>query len=129
VSQRDLAALAPDDLVAVAAGRGPHAEHAWRLLVERNVHLDHLPEQAADDPPPGERLQRDEQRTAVRQAFAGLPPACQDLLRLLTTDPPVPYAEIETLLDMAHGSIGPTRRRCLEKLRSTPPMVALLVDR
>ncbi len=189
VSQRDLAALAPADLVAVAVGRGRDAEQAWRLLVERHVHLvwkvvrcfglpteasweayqstwlraierldtlrdptrfsgwlatiarhealaiirarnktmpsATLPEEATDDPPVGERLQRDEQRTAVRAAFALLPPSCQDLLRLLTADPPVPYAEIETMLDMSHGSIGPTRRRCLDKLRSTPPMVAL----
>ena len=29
-----------------------------------------------------------------------------------------PYEEIERRLDMKHGSIGPTRRRCLEKLRA-----------
>lgn len=173
-------------------GRGPDAEQAWGLLVERHVRLvwkvvrcyglpeeasweayqstwlraierldtlrdpssfsgwlatvarrealavirarskavpsDTLPEQVADDPPQGERLQRHEQRAAVRAGFASLPPACQDLLRLLTADPPVPYAEIETLLDMSHGSIGPTRRRCLDKLRSTPAMAALLAD-
>ncbi len=77
-------------------------------------------------PPPGERLQRDELCRTVREGFACLPQGCQDLLRLLTADPPVAYSEIERLLAMSHGSIGPTRRRCLDKLRNTAAMVAYL---
>ncbi len=81
---------------------------------------------ADDAPPVGERLHRDELCRSVRQGFASLPQSCQDLLRLLAADPPVPYNEIERLLGMAHGSIGPTRRRCLEKLRNTAAMAAYL---
>lgn len=88
-----------------------------------------LPEPTADGPASDERLQRDELRTAVREGLARLSPACQDLLRLLTAEPPVSYVEIEKLLGMAHGSIGPTRRRCLEKLRATPAMATYLSER
>jgi len=190
VSDRDLADLAPGELVSVAAGRGPDAAEAWRLIVEQHVQLvwkvvrcfglpkeaseeayqstwlraierldtlrdpdsfpgwlasiarrealgvirarnkvvpsGGLPEQMADDPAPGERIHREEVQAAVREGFTCLPRSCQDLLRLLTTDPPVAYREIERLLDMAHGSIGPTRQRCLEKLRKTPTMAAYL---
>jgi RNA polymerase sigma factor (sigma-70 family) len=85
-----------------------------------------LTEPTADDPPPDDRPQRHELQQAVREGFARLPRECQDLLRLLSADPPVPYKEIEQLLDMPRGSIGPTRSRCLEKLRKTPPMVAFI---
>lgn len=85
-----------------------------------------LPDQPAEDPPVGDRLQRDELCEAVRTAFASLPPRCRDLLRLSSMDPPIPYREIEELLEMSHGSIGPTRQRCLEKLRKTPALVAFL---
>ncbi len=58
-----------------------------------------------------------ELRDALRAALSHLSPACQELLRLLTVDPPLSYAEIGELLDLPHGSIGPTRQRCLDRLR------------
>jgi DNA-directed RNA polymerase specialized sigma24 family protein len=39
---------------------------------------------------------------------------------MLIQDPPVPYAEISARLGIPVGSIGPTRRRCLESLRRHP---------
>jgi hypothetical protein len=39
------------------------------------------------------------------------------LLTLLTSDPPTPYRDIAEALDMAIGSIGPTRARVLLVLR------------
>ena len=49
-------------------------------------------------------------------AFMLLPPRCQRLLRLLAVVV-VPYDEVAAALDMPIGSIGPTRARCLERLR------------
>lgn len=51
------------------------------------------------------------------RAFAQLSPPCQQLLRTLIADPPPHYAEVAAILDMPIGSIGPTRRRCLDCLR------------
>jgi RNA polymerase sigma factor (sigma-70 family) len=62
---------------------------------------------------------------AVRAGFAELGAECQHLLRLLVADPPLSYREIEAALDRPVGSIGPTRRRCLEKLRRTAALQAL----
>ena len=62
----------------------------------------------------------DELHGAVRPGFAALSARCQELLRLVTLDPPLSYAEVGDLLDMPHGSIGPTRQRCLDQLRGTP---------
>jgi RNA polymerase sigma factor (sigma-70 family) len=67
-----------------------------------------------------------ERQIALRDAFAHLDPRCQQLLGLLVHDPPVPYAEISTTLGMPVGSIGPNRARCLEKLRRSPPLAALI---
>jgi RNA polymerase sigma factor (sigma-70 family) len=54
---------------------------------------------------------------ALRAAFAGLPPRCQQLLSMLTSDPPRSYAEISAELGIPVGSIGPYRARCLDRLR------------
>ena len=67
-----------------------------------------------------------ERNATLREAFTRLPPGCQRLLALLIADPPVPYAEISTRLGMSVGSIGPTRRRCLDRLRRDPAIAALL---
>ena len=68
-----------------------------------------------------------ERRAALREAFADLPPRDQQLITLLLADPPVPYAEISARLGLAVGSIGLTRRRCLNRIRR-PPAVAALID-
>jgi RNA polymerase sigma factor (sigma-70 family) len=67
-----------------------------------------------------------ERHAALRQAVLELPPDSQRLLALLTADPPVPYAEISARLGIPAGSIGPTRHRCLDKLRRSPAIAALI---
>lgn len=49
-------------------------------------------------------------------AFQRLDRRCQGLLRLAVLVGP-PYAEVASTLKMPIGSIGPTRSRCLERLR------------
>ena len=68
-----------------------------------------------------------EHHAALRDAFARLPPGCQRLLTLLIADPPVPYAEISARLGIPAGSIGPNRKRCLDRL-SRDPVIAALVN-
>jgi RNA polymerase sigma factor (sigma-70 family) len=67
-----------------------------------------------------------ERHAALREAFTGLPPCCQQLIALVIEDPPVPYAQISARLGIPIGSIGPTRRRCLDKLRQHPAIAALI---
>jgi RNA polymerase sigma factor (sigma-70 family) len=67
-------------------------------------------------------LIRSDLHAAVVRALRRLPERCQQLLRLLSADPRPSYAEIEDLLAVPHGTIGPTRRRCLDQLRRTPEM-------
>ena len=72
---------------------------------------------ASSMPDLDERLLAEEQAQAVREAVATLPTRSQQLLQLLMADPPVSYTEISDQLGLPVGSIGPTRGRCLEKLR------------
>jgi RNA polymerase sigma factor (sigma-70 family) len=67
-----------------------------------------------------------ERHAALREAFAHLPPCCQQLIALLIKEPPVPYAEISARLGIPIGSIGPNRRRCLDKLRHHPAIATLI---
>jgi len=73
-----------------------------------------------------EELLKAERQAALREAFTCLPPGCQQLLAMLIQDPPAPYAQISAKLGIPVGSIGPTRRRCLDKLRSHPAIAALI---
>jgi RNA polymerase sigma factor (sigma-70 family) len=67
-----------------------------------------------------------ERHAALREALAQLAPRDQQLIAILTADPPVPYTEISARLGIPVGSIGPTRRRCLDKLRRHPAIAALI---
>ena len=71
-----------------------------------------------DDVVGSTRLEDDEQAVTLRAAWARLPERCQALLSLLLADPPASYDEIAEALAMPVGSIGPTRLRCLHRLRN-----------
>jgi RNA polymerase sigma factor (sigma-70 family) len=77
----------------------------WDDVVDREEPLD-------------SHLLRDERDGALWRAFRALDERCRTLLRVLMADPPPPYAEVSAALDIPVGSIGPTRQRCLAKLRT-----------
>lgn len=58
----------------------------------------------------------------LRAAFAQLEARCQQLLVLLMQTPQIPYVEISAIMGMPTGTIGPTRARCLAKLRQRPAL-------
>ena len=67
-----------------------------------------------------------ERNAALQAAFAELPPRCQRLLSMLISDPPHSYAAIHAELGIPVGSIGPQRGRCLERLRRSDVLAALV---
>jgi RNA polymerase sigma factor (sigma-70 family) len=75
-----------------------------------------LPDPGTDAPLDASLLANERDR-ALWTAFGGLSERCQMLLRILVADPPPSYEEVGEVLDMPIGSIGPTRQRCLERLR------------
>jgi RNA polymerase sigma factor (sigma-70 family) len=73
----------------------------------------------ADETPSLEAmLVEDEQAREVLVAFEGLSEDCRQLLRLLCADPPLSYEEIAEIVGRPIGSLGPTRSRCLDRLRA-----------
>lgn len=72
---------------------------------------------ADDNPGLDAAMIKDERDAALWTAFAQLDGLCRQLLRVLMADPPPAYAEVSEALDIPVGSIGPTRSRCLAKLR------------
>jgi RNA polymerase sigma factor (sigma-70 family) len=69
-------------------------------------------------PDPEQALLRSEREKALVRAFRCLSPDCQGLLRALLAEPRPTYAAVAAALDMPIGSIGPTRGRCLSRLRA-----------
>jgi RNA polymerase sigma factor (sigma-70 family) len=68
--------------------------------------------------PPDERLITDEMAAAARSAMDSLPVTWRSLVELLISEPTPTYEEIGADLGLPIGSIGPTRGRCVRRLRA-----------
>ena len=68
--------------------------------------------------PLDEALLAREQAAEARAALDTLPPTWRSLVELLTQDPPLSYERIGADLGVPIGSIGPTRGRCVRRLRA-----------
>ena len=112
--------------------REPAAISAWLTTVARReaIRVDRLSKRTV--PVDDERFEREPAATTdlddgaisrhdgaiVRSAIDRLGGRCRELLRLLYSTDELSYQEIGVMLDMPIGSIGPTRARCLERLRT-----------
>ncbi len=63
------------------------------------------------------RLLDDERDAALWRCFSALSERCRTLLRVLMATDANAYAEVSEALGLPIGSIGPTRMRCLARLR------------
>ena len=73
---------------------------------------------AADAPTVGAALEMLEEQAMVRLALASLPEGCRRLLLALYYEDPQPaYAQLARRWGMPIGSLGPTRARCVDRLR------------
>ena len=84
--------------------------------------------QFVDDVVIDEEILMAERNAGLRAALADLPPRCRQLMSMLLRDPPCSYSEISATLQIAMGSIGPQRARCLERLRRSDTLTALGAD-
>jgi len=95
---------------------------SWRARKAREraptVNADEIPETVDPGEPIEERVLAQERRQMVRDALAGLSPRCAELLRALAFSDAGDYATVARVLGMPQGSIGPSRGRCLAKLRT-----------
>jgi RNA polymerase sigma factor (sigma-70 family) len=73
---------------------------------------------ADEGPGVAEQAMAGEERRALWAALAQLSPRCQQLLRIVAFVPRPDYDAVATRLGIPRGSVGPTRGRCLAKLRA-----------
>jgi RNA polymerase sigma factor (sigma-70 family) len=90
---------------------------------ERPIPAGHVTLDGVDAGPVDGRLLVAERDAQLWAAFTGMSDRCQCLLRVLMASPPPSYEAVSAALEMPIGSIGPTRARCLSRLRE------LLVER
>jgi len=95
---------------------------AWRVRATARRQLPADQDLLADVPDEGpgseEQVILDDQRRALWAAIGQLSRRCQELLRIIAFTPRPDYAAVAAALGMPVGSIGPTRGRCLAKLRA-----------
>lgn len=111
--------------------RSPHALTSWLVTAARReawrvrtLARRQAPDQTAaldSSPDPGpepvDRLLIDERDNALWRHFQRLPERCRALLRVVAHVDRPDYGAVAEALGMPRGSIGPTRGRCLAKLR------------
>lgn len=112
--------------------RNPDAVGAWLVTTARREALRVLCQagrkhptadvyglEATDGPEQGPEAQAvaAQVNDVLWRCVDGLPLRYRTLLRLLMADPPASYRKISAALNMPIGSIGPTRARCLRRLR------------
>jgi RNA polymerase sigma factor (sigma-70 family) len=94
---------------------------AWRVRNWQSRHMaegTEILESTPDSgPDPDERLVSDERDRVLWRHFRRLPERCRTLLRIVAQVERPDYAMVAEAMEMPRGSIGPTRGRCLAKLR------------
>jgi RNA polymerase sigma factor (sigma-70 family) len=113
--------------------RQPERVGAWLATTTRREALRTVAAQRREEPRDDERawdqpaepqdapdaaLIHREERAQLLAALADLPPRQQQLLRVLSADPAPSYQEVADVMGMPVGSIGPTRARALQRLRT-----------
>ncbi|MGH9227057.1 MAG: RNA polymerase sigma factor [Acidimicrobiales bacterium] len=120
--------------------RDPERVGAWLAVTARNESLRQVRRARRDvpfDPTVDVRrpvgggevdcgLLTEERDQALWRAFKSLPPNCRVLLLMLTSDPALSYEEVSASLEIPVGSIGPTRGRCLDRLRNDSQLQSCL---
>lgn len=93
----------------------------WRLSrgSRREIGVEEVPEAPAQQLDPEAHAILSERQRVLWKHIESLSPRCQELIRVIAFADRPDYAAIAASLGMPVGSIGPTRGRCLEKLRTT----------
>ena len=116
--------------------RDPERLGGWLATTARNECLRQIRHSAREVPSELADFERGDSGTLDRdlltaerdrafwKAFTELGERCQALLRVLMAETEPSYQEVSAALDMPIGAIGPTRRRCLERLGQDPRLAA-----
>ncbi|MCW2849425.1 MAG: polymerase subunit sigma-70 [Marmoricola sp.] len=94
---------------------------AWRVAKQstrqRPVEDETIARRLPDEPAPEGQVVLDDDNARLWGCLSRLSERCQKLLRIVAAESRPDYTVIAASLGMPVGSIGPTRGRCLDKLR------------
>jgi RNA polymerase sigma factor (sigma-70 family) len=94
---------------------------AWRVAKQstrqRPVEDETIARRLPDEPAPESQVVLDDDNARLWDCLGKLSERCQKLLRIVAAESRPDYTVIAASLGMPVGSIGPTRGRCLDKLR------------
>lgn len=94
---------------------------AWRVSKQATrqqpVEDETISRKLPDGPAPEEQVVLDDDNARLWDCLGRLSERCQRLLRIVAAESRPDYSAIASALGMPVGSIGPTRGRCLDKLR------------
>ncbi len=94
---------------------------AWRVAKQsarqQPVEDETIAWRLPDEPAPEGQVVLDDDNARLWACLGRLPERCQRLLRIVAAESRPDYTAIAEQLGMPVGSIGPTRGRCLDKLR------------
>lgn len=121
--------------------REPDKFHVWMMTIARNEALSLSKRRqrfiavsdVPTDDPSGDgvdvdvlaEVERSDRSAAYRSALVRLPADLQELLRLLSVDPPLTYAQIESVMGWPPGGAAIRRSRAIKKLRCMAELAQL----
>jgi len=104
-------------LIRVARNKCYHRKQSQQRLALQQDDPDELEVAASLEEPEG-AITQTQQEQMLREALLDLSPRCRKLVQMLFFETPArPYQQVAGELELALGSVGFIRRRCLEKLR------------
>jgi RNA polymerase sigma factor (sigma-70 family) len=101
---------------------------AWQTPLGGEADLDALAPGHAVTSSGEEVLLAVERDAALWRALGELSPRCRLLIRVLLAEPRPSYEAVAEALDMPVGSIGPTRARCLDRLRQNAELAGVATE-
>lgn len=108
----------PDRLSGWLAGAARY--QALELIRRRSRAEQLFPASAVHEADPDGALQREQELAGLRRAMLALDERCRRLIsRLDLKEPPDSYIDAAEAEGLAPSSIGPIRRRCLDRLKKT----------
>jgi RNA polymerase sigma factor (sigma-70 family) len=95
------------------------------VLRSREIPTDEQAERASEEAPALDAVIAGERSSALHAALEQATERERAIIRALASDPEPSYHELADALGIPHGSIGPTRQRCIERLRRDPRLADL----
>lgn len=128
VALENLATLAnPDKLAGWLAGIARY--QSMEMIRQRRRTVEIANDDHAIEPSVADDLIRDQELAVLRSAFVRLEDRCQRLLqRIELKEPADSYRDVAEAEGLSESSIGPIRRRCLQRLRKLVEQLSRTAD-